>query len=284
MAACGCTYICAMMMVENECGAPIILEQMELESAVLQRAVRVDIYRPEMVLGKDVSLLLLHDGQDLAQTHFAKILTTLTVAGMLRPLVVAAIYAGPERLQEYGTAGVPDFEGRGSMAHLHQQFVVEELLPQLQSKLKVEIFAEQAVGGFSLGGLSAMSLAWNYKDQFKKVGVFSGSLWWRSRALGPGYSDDQHRIMHQSVRRGNYCAGMRFYFTTGSLDETADRNGNGIIDSIDDTLDLIAELEQKGYRQGDDIVYHNYAEGRHDIPTWVRVLPQFLLWGWGKGG
>lgn len=62
----------------------------------------------------------------------------------------------------------------------------------------------------------------------------------------------------------------------------ADRNKNGIIDSIDDTLALIEELKKKGYMLDDHIKYINYDDGRHDIPTWGRAMPGFLLWGWGK--
>ncbi len=41
--------------------------------------------------------------------------------------------------------------------------------------------------------------------------------------------------------------GMKFFFECGTLDEAGDRNNNGIIDSIDDTKDLISALVDKGY-------------------------------------
>jgi hypothetical protein len=65
------------------------------------------------------------------------------------------------------------------------------------------------------------------------------------------------------------------------MDETMDRNNNGIIDSIDDTLDLINELVRKGYNRDDDIFYLEMPEGRHDVATWSRAMPVFLKWGWG---
>ena len=65
------------------------------------------------------------------------------------------------------------------------------------------------------------------------------------------------------------------------MDEVMDRNNNGIIDSIDDTLDLIKELEAKGYDPQQDIYYLEMTDGRHDIPTWSRAMPAFLQWGWG---
>ena len=61
-----------------------------------------------------------------------------------------------------------------------------------------------------------------------------------------------------------------------------DRNNNGIIDSIDDTLGLIEELEKKGYKNEKDIRYVNYEDGKHDVKTWGRAMPAFLKWGWGS--
>ena len=88
--------------------------------------------------------------------------------------------------------------------------------------------------------------------------------------------------MHQQIRKGKYHRGLKFFFSTGSLDETHDRNSNGIIDSIDDTLSLIDDLESLGYKDGKDIRYINYEDGKHDIGTWARAMPEFLKWGWGK--
>ena len=66
-----------------------------------------------------------------------------------------------------------------------------------------------------------------------------------------------------------------------TLDETADRNNNGIIDSIDDTLALIEELKKKGYEEK-DIFYLELKDGKHDVTTWGRAFPEFLKWGWGR--
>jgi len=56
---------------------------------------------------------------------------------------------------------------------------------------------------------------------------------------------------------------------------------NGIIDSIDDTMGLIEELEKKGYDREKDIVYLEYEDGRHDVHTWGRAMPEFLRWAYG---
>ena len=61
-----------------------------------------------------------------------------------------------------------------------------------------------------------------------------------------------------------------------------DRNNNGIIDSIDDTIDLIKELKAKGYNNVEDIKYLEMPDGKHDIATWSRAMPIYLKWGWGS--
>lgn len=253
-----------------------------LHASLLQRQVQIDVYQPVPLQQLNPSLLLLNDGQDLHPMRFGDMLDQLSRSGMIEPLVCVGIHAGLNRLDEYGTASTPDFAGRGAAAGRYNQFVLEELLPFVHLLLGVEQFLTIGFAGFSLGGLTALDIVWHHPQTFKLAGVFSGSLWWRSRSLEDDYNDEQHRIMHQLVRKGRYQPGLRFYFTTGSLDETADRNKNGITDSIDDTLDLIKELKQKGYGGNYELSYTNYEDGRHDVASWGRALPHFLLWGWGR--
>lgn len=128
-----------------------------------------------------------------------------------------------------------------------------------------------------------MDIVWNYPHEFTRVGVFSGSFWWRDKDQDDAdFDEDINRIMHKQVREGNYASWLKFYFQVGTLDETADRNNNGIIDAIDDTRALIDELVQKGYTKVVDIHYVELEDGRHDVPTWARAFPDFLVWGWGE--
>jgi enterochelin esterase-like enzyme len=134
-----------------------------------------------------------------------------------------------------------------------------------------------------MGGLSALDIAWNHPDLFEKVGAFSGSFWWRKRnSHSMFYSDHRDRLMHQEIRHGKKKENLKFWLQTGALDEIGDRNKNGIIDSIDDTLDLIAELTKKGYRPFHDIQYVEMKEGRHNLETWAEAMPIFLHWAFGK--
>jgi enterochelin esterase-like enzyme len=84
--------------------------------------------------------------------------------------------------------------------------------------------------------------------------------------------------MHVLVRNKEANEGQKFWFECGTDDEKDDRNGNGIIDSIDDTQDLIKELEAKGYQQGKDISYYEIKDGQHNQKTWSEAMPVFLKW------
>lgn len=261
-------------------GYAVHAESLEYASAFLRRNVRLDCYLPDPVEDPStLRLLLFNDGQDLDAMGLAGMLENLQGP----PLLCVGIHAGKDRLREYGTAVRADYKDRGARAFLYTHFIVQELLPFLERRYHIRSFAERAFAGFSLGGLSAMDIVWNHPHLFRTAGVFSGSLWWRFRAYEDGYQEATDRIMHAQVLSGKGGSpDQRFFFECGTADETADRNGNGVIDVIDDTLDLIDSLRRQGIPR-DSIRYLEIPGGRHDKATWAKALPEFLQWGWGEG-
>src|SRR5215469_7633461 len=258
-------------------------ENVLIHSKSLNRDIKVDFFLPPETGSPEISLLFINDGQNMKELGLATILEDLYSSDEIKPILCVAIHAGTERKMEYGTAMQTDYLGRGIKAASYTFFIMEELLPFVKHKFHQFYFTEKAFAGFSLGGLMALDIVWNYSAEFTRAGVFSGSLWWRSLDHeDENYNDELHRIMHQQVKKGSYRDGLKFFFTTGSQDETHDRNNNGIIDSIDDTLALIDDLESLGYKNGEDIRYINYEDGKHDIATWSRAMPEFLKWSWGK--
>jgi len=262
----------------------ILTENVVVHSQCLGRDVQIDFLLPrDMGDAADACLLLINDGQNMNELGLENILENLNADGGIKPIVIAAIHSSSQRKMEYGTAIQADYLGRGAKAGWYTRFIRDELLPEIQKKFPLFHFGEKAFAGFSLGGLMALDIVWNYPDEFTLAGVFSGSLWWRSLDHeDENYDDELHRIMHQQIKKGKYHPNLKFFFSTGSLDETHDRNNNGIIDSIDDTMALIDDLESLGYNKGKDIRYLNYEDGKHDIATWARAMPEFLKWGWSK--
>src|SRR5436190_3800904 len=252
----------------------ILIENTVISSRFLQRDVKIDFFLPENSSPSEMSLLLINDGQNMRELGLKAILENLYSKNLIERILCVGIHASHERKMEYGTAIQADYLGRGAKAGLYTLFITRELLPLVYKRFERFHFKEKAFAGFSLGGLMALDIVWNYPHEFSTAGVFSGSLWWRSLDhTHDEYEDELHRIMHQQIKKGKYRPGLKFFFTTGSLDEKHDRNNNGIIDSIDDTLSLIADLESLGYRNGQDICYTNYDDGKHDIATWARAMP-----------
>ena len=264
--------------------ANISVENHIILSEFLEREVKVDFYLPVNAGNSNgISLLLINDGQDLQTMHFDEILEELYEENAINSLLCVGIHCGKDRKNEYGTAKILDYKGRGARAALYNHFVFEELLPFIRRSLSVYSFNEKSFAGFSMGGLCALDIVWNHPLEFSKVGVFSGSLWWRDKDQdAPDFDEDTDRIMHRQVREGNYAPWLKFFFEVGTLDEVADRNNNGIIDSIDDTVSLIDDLTAKGYDRESDIKFVELKDGKHDVPTWATALPDFLKWGWGN--
>lgn len=259
------------------------IEHFQYYSDYLDRLVTLETYFPGNIQElKTVSILIINDGQDLSRMPFKPILNELHDNQEIEPILAVGIHCNADRRLEYGTADLLDYLNRGSRAKFHRKFIINELLKFVEEKYAIRSVESIGLAGFSLGGLSALDIAWRHPEIFSKVGVFSGSFWWRSKPLGNDYNDETDRIMHQLVRSGTFTKGQRFFFQTGCNDETADRNNNGIIDSIDDTLDVIKELEQKGYKQPGDIHYLELADGNHDVPTWARAFPNFLKWAFPR--
>lgn len=224
-------------------------------------------------------VVLMNDGQDYEALQLERTLSLAFSSKDSKPFVYVGISCNEDRIHEYGTASTADFKGRGGEALKYSMFIIKEFIPFLKKQFKVSKNGKQWVYcGMSLGGLSAFDIAYNHSDHFGKIGVFSGSFWWRKKAYVKNDRLDRSRIVLDLVKNGGYAAHLKFWFQCGTLDETADRNNNGIIDTIEDTLDLIKELQQKGYSFPGAITYIQIEGGKHDLPTWGKVFPQFLKW------
>ncbi|WP_353720367.1 alpha/beta hydrolase-fold protein [Dyadobacter sp. 676] len=255
---------------------------MLLPSAFLSREVTVTVL-PPAGFDRTVTypLVLFNDGQDFEALRMVETAAALQSEEKIAPCVIAGIHAGEARIYEYGTACQPDYAGRGDRAGCTTSFILKELLPYLTGHYNT-VTAGVAYAGCSLGGLMALDAVWNHPEIFAQAGVFSGSLWWRQKGLEEGYAETD-RIMHRQIRNAGRTAPLRFWFQCGTRDEDDDRDSDGVIDSVQDTLECIAELERKGYAWGRDIRYLEVKEGTHNPETWAKALPDFLEWAIGKG-
>ena len=261
------------------------IHHFRFHSAVLARDLPYDAYLPagyDPATGHEHPLVLFNDGQDLPRMHFAEIFEDQTSGKKKPPFIAIGIHCNERRIREYGTASQADYKGRGDLAPKYSRFILEELLPHLREQFCLSVKPkDNAFAGFSLGGLSAMDIAWAHPEVFGAAGVFSGSFWWRSVDVRPD-APDADRIMHEIIQKATkFDKNQRFWFQCGTLDEEDDRNNNGIIDSIDDTLDLIRDLHEKGFPEK-NVRYLEIENGRHEPRTWGEAMPDFLGWWLGK--
>ncbi len=261
--------------------APITVKHLNVPSRYLERGVKVDVFLPPQYNKEKKRFyptLYFNDGQDMLALGMYDTLTRLYNEKKLPFCIIIAVYSNENRMNEYGTTRQADYKNRGNKARKYTDFMIQELVPRMQAEFRCRrepLYTTMA--GFSLGALSAMDIAWANPSVFGKVGVFSGALWWRSQEW-TRQDPDGGRIMHDIIHKSHHQKGMKFWFEVGTKDEKDDRNNNGRIDAIDDTLDLIDELATLGYRPHEDIRYIEVEGGEHNQGTWGRVMPDFLIW------
>lgn len=250
-------------------------------SIYLGRDVIMDIFLPNNYYKNEepCKVLFLNDGQNWKALRLAASL--INMEEKLDPVIIVALHCGRERLLEYGTAAMADYKNRGNKAAAYTFFITQELIPYIECQYRVPADPNyRAFAGFSLGGLSAFDIVWHHPHLFSKAGVFSGSFWWRHAPNGQEDAD-QDRIMHKLVTAGQFHNNLKFWFSAGTAEEKEDRNKNGIIDVIDDILDLMDELRQLGYTD-DHIRYVEIDGGTHHEDSWGAVFPEFLKWAYGR--
>lgn len=241
----------------------------------------VRVYLPPAGVTAATPVLVALDGQNMAAWRLEEALAGLAKEGRVVPLVVT-IAAGPDRIEEYGMAGTLDYAGRGKKAADFQRFVIESVLPALQQRYHVASDPRlTGIMGSSLGGLAAFDLAWRHPQVFGFAGIFSGSFWWRGDNSDLA-AKQASRLAHRLVRETASAPHLRLWFEAGTKDETDDRDGNGVIDAIQDTTELIDAIAQRGLPRGPALVYREIEGGRHHESTWAQALPEFFNWALAK--
>ncbi len=223
-------------------------------------------------------LLIALDGQTMARWKLGPAVTKLAAANAVVQPVVVTIPASPDRGEEYGMAGLPDFMGRGKLATEFQEYLVSGVVPVIRQRYGAGLEpARTGIWGASMGGLAAFDTAWRHPEIFGLAGIFSGSMWWREDDSSAA-AQQGSRLAHRRVRETATKPAVRFWFQAGTADETADRDGNGVIDAIQDTTELIDTMVDRGFERGRDVFYTQTRGGRHHEATWARELPKFLRW------
>lgn len=264
------------------CRPGIKEQEDEVYSRHLQRKVKLSIIHTPVEDKSTLHLLILNDGQDFQQLGIKYIVDSLWEKDLIQPLLVVGVHAG-NREQEYGVAGKPDYQNRGSRAGYYDAFVNNELYFFIKKKVSIRKFKSVVMAGCSLGGLSAFDIAWNHPEKIDKAGIFSGSFWWRDKDVADStYEDTVNRIMYAKIKSSRKKPSLQYWFYAGGKEETNDRDKDGITDVTDDTQDLVDLLLQKKICTNRDIVFKQDPGGEHNPASWKKHFPEFLLWAFGK--
>jgi predicted alpha/beta superfamily hydrolase len=134
------------------------------------------------------------------------------------------------------------------------------LTPTIRSEMRVRPGPEGVLlGGSSLGGLLSLYGFFRHPEHFGRVIAMSPSLGVAGGRHGPIYG-----YVHEMPRRGG-----RIYMDAGGRECQCTNIMNL-------TGDMARLLSDKGYRLGDDLLFHADPDGAHDEQAWKRRLPGAL--------
>ncbi|WP_445143948.1 alpha/beta hydrolase [Dyella sp. Tek66A03] len=258
-------------------------------------------------------VLYANDGQDMAAVGLQETLNRLYAEHAMRPVIVVAVDMLADRASGYGLSdrqakrslvGDSRIGPIGRHAYAYSDWVATQLVAYVDAHYRTQATRQGRTAlGWSLGGLNAFNLGWQYPDVFGRVAAFSPSFW-LAADRSSAQAIESSRLAQAMVNDATPHKELRFWFSVGAREETDDRNGNGIIDAVEDVQDLIG-----GYRAPDgshvrglrdlgytvDMYYAHHPshragvafyvlpDGEHNQATWKRVLPVFLQWAYGTG-
>ena len=220
------------------------------------------IYLPPNYFASDqrYPVLYLQDGQNLFDPATAfygqewradKTADSMIDKGEIEPPIIVGIYnTGVRRMSEY--APTRDKRHRkGGKADRYAEMLAREVKPFIDHEYRTLKAAKYtAVGGSSLGGLVTLVAGLQYPRVFGELAVISPSVWWDQRSilkLVYAYSD--------TVR-------PRMWVDVGTQEGSAPEH------IVDDTRALREALVSKGWREGEDLSYHEIQGADHSERAW----------------
>lgn len=142
------------------------LDHLELKSSAFGDTRHVKVYLPHNYRSyRRYRLLIVHDGDDYIRFSSLKHVLDNLIERLEIPPLVVALTNPVKRLREY--ANDPR----------HAQHLVEELLPELESRYSlINEPSGRCMMGASFGAVAALSTAWRYPNTFDSLLLQSGSF------------------------------------------------------------------------------------------------------------
>jgi enterochelin esterase family protein len=253
--------------LEKRAGTPTgTMETLDVESRILGNRRTLRIYLPpgHRKGARDYGLLLVYDGNQYTQSiPVPTILDNMIAARVIRP-VIAVFLESPDRDHEF-----PPNDA-------FQQFVGDELLPQLRSHYRFSRDPRRnAVLGSSYGGLAATYTAFEHPKVFGNVISQSGSYGWSPEVapaapaqaqIGRSPNPDSGWLARRIAEAPPLAA--RFYLDAGTWEGANMIAWNRMLRSV-----LVGKGCEVTYRE---------SPGTHSAYYWMLRLPNGLQETLGK--
>ncbi|MBP6533736.1 MAG: alpha/beta hydrolase [Arenimonas sp.] len=271
--------------------APVLqTDRHQLSAPAFGESVRIDVFLPPEYAPEGPARypsLYINDGQDAEALALKQTLQHLYAENSIAPVIVVAVSMLPDRMASYGFSergkqrSLPAqtrFGAVGARAHEYSEWLAGSLVPFIDSQYRTMAKPEaRTILGWSLGAANAFSIGWNYPDTFGRVGGFSPSFW-----LSAVSGDASRRLAPRLIADTPMPGHFDVWLAAGTAEETDDRDGDGVIDVLDDAQDVIDALNAKARqsKQTHDFRLTRMEGGQHNQASWKMLLPGFLQWAY----
>ena len=200
-----------------------------------------------------------YDGQEaFSGLGIAQILDDAIAAKRLKPMIVVGVHSTTQRTSEAVPYDDPWIQANwGRYTPRTSEFadlLAKRVIPAIDEQFYTDKRSEKrAIMGFSLGGLFAGWCALKYPDTFGMAACFSPSFW---------VADD--KFFEDAA--SSTTKPQRFRFDVGAT--TGEWNYY---------VPLIGVLKARGMVYGENLMYYEDPQGRHDATSWRERLPDALL-------
>jgi predicted alpha/beta superfamily hydrolase len=171
--------------------------------------------------------------------------------GAIEPILMVGVYhTGVRRISEYTPTRDP-VTRKGGKGARYAQMLARELKPFIEREYRArKSAASTAVGGSSLGALVSLEAGMLYPRAFGKLAVMSPSAWWDRRSI------------LEVVRACQAPVRSRIWLDTGT------EEGESGLQAVADARLLRDALVKRGWREGVDLSYTEYAGAGHSEEAW----------------
>jgi len=190
----------------------------------------------------------------------------LILTGAVEPMLMVGVYnTGVRRISEYTPTRDPG-RSKGGKGDRYAQMLARELKPFIEREYRARKSApDTAVGGSSLGALVSLEAGLLYPRVFGKLAVMSPSVWWDRRSIL-----EMVRAYEANVR-------PRIWLDTGT------EEGESSQQVAADAQLLRDALVERGWREGTDLRYTEFAGAGHNEQAWGGRFGEVLRYFFGKG-